>query len=234
MCDNISGLKPLLVSLSLRTNVYQITFYCSKSVLTERRSDVCEIQFKIHVIMIVACEQALWGILTAGRKKEGELRTTSLEFEYLHRKSLCEMLIVGDDISNNVITLNWLVFFNESLFTFALISASRWLVEISQLSQWGATGDLGLNSSCKLSFLFLPCCQCTWRACSQTIVIVSRETTSKFEGNLSKLENYNTLWVYYNKLYLMNNLTIFLLQPWNRKNSLGSPRHDQFIGRNRY
>ena len=124
MCDNISGLKPLLVSLSLRTNVYQITFYCSKSVLTERRSDVCEIQFKIHVVMIVACEQALWGTLTVGRKKEGELRTTSLEFEYLHRKSLCEMLIVGDDISNNVVTLNWLVFFNESLFTFALISAS--------------------------------------------------------------------------------------------------------------
>ena len=92
----------------------------------------------------------------------------------------------------------------------------------------------GWNSSCKLSFLFLPCYQCTWRACSQTIVIVSRETTSKFEGNLSKLEHYNTLWVYYNKLYLMNNLTIFLLQPWNRKNSLGSPRHDQFIGRNRY
>ena len=105
--------------------MYQITLYCSKSVLTERRSDVCEIQFKIHVIMIVACEQALWGTLTAGREKEGELRTTSLEFEYLHRKSLCEMLIVGDDISNNVVTLNWLVFFNESLFTFALISASR-------------------------------------------------------------------------------------------------------------
>ena len=105
--------------------MYQIAFYCSKSVLTERRSDVCEIQFKIHVVMIVACEQALWGTLTVGRKKEGELRTTSLEFEYLHRKSLCEMLIVGDDISNNVVTLNWLVFFNESLFTFALISASR-------------------------------------------------------------------------------------------------------------
>ena len=55
------------------------------------------------------------------------------------------MLIVGDDISNNVVTLNWLMFFNESLFTFALISASRCLVEISQLSQWGATGDLGLE-----------------------------------------------------------------------------------------
>ena len=35
--------------------------------------------------------------------KERELATTSLEFEYLHRKSLCEMLIGGDDISNDVI-----------------------------------------------------------------------------------------------------------------------------------
>ena len=53
----------------------------------------------------VACEQAHWGALVAGREKEGELATTSLEFEYLHRKSLCEMLIGRDDISNDVITL---------------------------------------------------------------------------------------------------------------------------------
>ena len=41
----------------------------------------------------------------AGREKEGELATTSLEFEYLHRNSRCEMLIGGYDISNDVITL---------------------------------------------------------------------------------------------------------------------------------
>ena len=39
------------------------------------------------------------------REKEGELATTSLEFDYLHRKSRCEMLIGGDDFSNDVITL---------------------------------------------------------------------------------------------------------------------------------
>ena len=43
--------------------------------------------------------------MAAGREKEGELATTSLEFEYLHQKSQCEMLIGGDDISNDVITL---------------------------------------------------------------------------------------------------------------------------------
>ena len=39
------------------------------------------------------------------KEKEGELATTSLEFEYLHRKSRCEMLIGRDDIRNDVITL---------------------------------------------------------------------------------------------------------------------------------
>ena len=42
----------------------------------------------------------------AGRKKKGELATMSLEFEYLHRKSRCELLIGGgDNISNDGITL---------------------------------------------------------------------------------------------------------------------------------
>ena len=53
----------------------------------------------------LAWEQALRGALAAGREKEGELTTTPLEFEYLHQKSRCEMLIGGDDISNDVITL---------------------------------------------------------------------------------------------------------------------------------
>ena len=44
------------------------------------------------------------GCLEVGREKEGDLATTSLEFEYLHRKSRCEMLIGGNDISNDVIT----------------------------------------------------------------------------------------------------------------------------------
>ena len=52
----------------------------------------------------LACEQTLRSALAAGREKEGELATTSLEFEYLHRESRCEMLIGGDDISNDVIT----------------------------------------------------------------------------------------------------------------------------------
>ena len=37
-----------------------------------------------------------------GWEKERELATTSLEFECLHQKSRCGMLIGGDDISNSV------------------------------------------------------------------------------------------------------------------------------------
>ena len=57
----------------------------------------------------------------AGREK-GELATTSLEFECLRRKSRYEMLIGGDDISNNVITLARVF---QCLLTFAIVSALR-------------------------------------------------------------------------------------------------------------
>ena len=48
--------------------------------------------------VIIAYEQALPGALAAGQEKEGELATTFLEFEYLHRKSRCKMLISNDVI----------------------------------------------------------------------------------------------------------------------------------------
>ena len=73
---------------------------------------------------MVACEQGLRGALAAGREKEGELATTSLEFEYLHRKSRCEMLIGGDGISNDVITLGTcfsMFVYIRARFRFALI-----------------------------------------------------------------------------------------------------------------
>ena len=53
----------------------------------------------------ITCEQVLWGAPEVGREKEGELATMSLEFECLHRKSRCEMLIGGDGISYDFITL---------------------------------------------------------------------------------------------------------------------------------
>ena len=67
------------------------------------------------------------GALAAGREKEGELATTSLKLEYLHRKSRCEMLIGGDDISNDVITLGTcfsMFVYIRARFRFALIGGN--------------------------------------------------------------------------------------------------------------
>ena len=77
--------------------------------------------------IIVACEQALRAALAAGRENEGELATTSLEFENLHRKRRCEMLIGGDDKSNDVITLGKcfsMIVYVRSRFRFALIGGN--------------------------------------------------------------------------------------------------------------
>ena len=41
----------------------------------------------------------------AGKGRRACNYCASLEFEYLHRKSRCEKLISGDDITNDVITL---------------------------------------------------------------------------------------------------------------------------------
>ena len=87
-----------------------------------------------------ASEEALLDNLAAGWEKEGELATTSLEFEYLHQKSRCEIVIGGDDIILMSLPLARVF---QCLFTFALVSASRWLVEIWQ--QRGVTGELGME-----------------------------------------------------------------------------------------
>ena len=75
----------------------------------------------------MACTQALRGALTAEQEKEGELATMSLEFEYLHRKSRCKMLIGGDDISNDAITLGTcfsMFAYIRARFRFALIGGN--------------------------------------------------------------------------------------------------------------
>ena len=88
----------------------------------------------------LAREQAFRSALASGREKEGELATTSLKFEYLHRKSRCEMLIGG---VTSLMTSLPLVSVFPCLPILALVSPSRWLTEISQFSRRGATGDIG-------------------------------------------------------------------------------------------
>ena len=70
--------------------------------------------YRYYSIAALACEQALRRAASAGREKEEELATTSLEFEYLHRKSRCEMQIGGHDIRSDVTSV-FHVFLNVSL-----------------------------------------------------------------------------------------------------------------------
>ena len=73
------------------------------------------------------------------------------ELEYLHRKSRCKMVIAGDDITNNIITL-------RARFRFAMIELN--LTAQSMGSPRGIGGGIQILEtycSCKLSFLFPPC-----------------------------------------------------------------------------
>ena len=93
--------------------------------------------------LLVASKQALRGALAAGREQEQELATTSLEIEYLHRKSLCEMLIGGDDISNDIITLGScfsMFVYIHAIFHFTLIGGN--LTARSTVSHRGIGGAI--------------------------------------------------------------------------------------------
>ena len=94
----------------------------------------------------------------AGREKEGELATTSLEFEYLHRKSRCPMLIGGDDISNDVITLGScfpaMFIYIRARFRFALIGGKLTAQSTGNHREVGGGIQIPETYSCKLFFLF--------------------------------------------------------------------------------
>ena len=70
---------------------------------------------------------ALWR--RGGKRKESLQLRLSLKFEYLHRKSRCEMLIGGDDISNDHYPFcgtcfSMFFFYIRTLFRFALIGGN--------------------------------------------------------------------------------------------------------------
>ena len=105
-------------------------------------------------------DQALWGALATAREKERKPASTSLEFEYLHQKSRCEMLIGGDDISSDVINLGTcfsMSVYIRARFCFALTGGN--LTALSTGSHRGIpTGELEVEFrlqrySGKLSFL---------------------------------------------------------------------------------
>ena len=82
----------------------------------------CLLKWILKSKVFLARKQTLRGAL----EEEGELTTASLEVEYLHRKSRCEVLIGRDDINNDVITLATCVsvfVYIGARFCFAFIAA---------------------------------------------------------------------------------------------------------------
>ena len=120
----------------------------------------------IEISKNIACEQPLWGTLGAGQEKEGQLVTTSLEFEFhfqfpcgspstelsdfcqsarSRNKHECKQPLIlkkthamGNDVITCVISANQHF-------------ASTFSIQIFKFQR----------HSCKLFFLFPPCCQST-------------------------------------------------------------------------
>ena len=111
--------------------------------------------------------------LASGQEEGGELATMSLEFENLHQKSQCEMLIGGDDISNDVITLGAClhVFFNvcfhsPSFLLCADCQKSNSLVDREPQGNWRQNSNSRDIVASSPSFSH-PATRVPWRACSQ-------------------------------------------------------------------
>ena len=96
--------------------------------------------------------------------KEEELATTSLEFEYLHRKSRCEMLIGGYDITKDVITPG--TCFSTSVYIRAYWRKSDRSVDREPQGNWRWNSNSRDVVASSPSFC-LPAVRAPQRACSQ-------------------------------------------------------------------
>ena len=127
------------------------------------------------------------GALASAREKEGELATTSLEFEYLHRKSQCEMLIGGDDISH----YPWHLFFNICSHLLSFPLRADWRKSNSSVDgnphgnwRWKSNSRDVVASSPSFS---RPDARAPRRACSKAISSLA----SRSLVNLSQCYNFN-------------------------------------------
>ena len=119
--------------------------------------------------LIVACEHALRGALEAGREKEGELATTSLDLNVCIEKVDAKCWLA--EMTLEMMSLLLACVF-QCLFTFVLISTPRWLAEIWQFSRWEPQGNWMWNSNSRDVVASSPsfCRPATWtprRACPQ-------------------------------------------------------------------
>ena len=112
---------------------------------------------KLLVLRVVSVRASFPGGSGGRAGKEGELATSSLEFEYLHRKTRCEMPIGGGDIGNDVITLGScfsMFVYIRARFCFALISGN--LTPQSAGSHRGIGGGIQIPETQLQALLLFP------------------------------------------------------------------------------
>ena len=152
--------------LLFRWTLGSITSRCSENepALETRPDRVAAIT---NIVFFLAYEQALRSTLAVGREKEGDLATTSLEFDYLHRKKRCEMLFSGDDTSNGFITPGTyfsMFVYIRARFRFALIGGNL-TVDGEPQGNWRRNSNSRNVVASSLSFS-RPAARAPWRACS--------------------------------------------------------------------
>ena len=160
-------------------------------------------------IKLLASKQALLGALSVGWRKEGELATMSLEFEYLCRKVNVKCWLAEMTLAMMSLPLACVF---QCLFSFALVSTLCWLAEIWQLSWLGATRELEVEfkfrwRSCKFYFLFHPCHLSAPESllagykvagpCSLWHIPKPMITLFSFVKHVFKFYSWNFLWTFY-------------------------------------
>ena len=124
-----------------------------------------------EIVWWIAWQQALRGALAAEREQRWEVATTSLEFEYLLRKIGCEMLIGGDDISNDVITRGTcfpMFVYIRARFRFALVGGNLAVQLTGSLGNWRWNSNSRDVVASSPSFS-RPASRAPRKACSQAV-----------------------------------------------------------------
>ena len=143
--QTMGNTDPFELKYGTSTRLFHVAFVCfvnqlsflREQLLIKEANDKCISKLIVMIVFVQklspcdlrifdSSSQQDFGLpkLASGQEEEGELATMSLEFENLHRKSQCEMLIGGDDIS--ALGLCSHVFFNVCFHSPSFPLCSDW------------------------------------------------------------------------------------------------------------
>ena len=130
-----------------------------------------------EILWWIACKTSSPGRSGGGVGKGRRASTTSLEFEYLLRKSRCEILIGGDDISNDVIfqcTCFSMFVYIRARFRYALIGGNLAVQVPGSLGELDVEFKFQRDVVASSPSFSLPASRAPRKACSQAVVEYKR------------------------------------------------------------